>query len=175
MLSSKRSEISSLLQVWRKTPLNHKNNVCSLSGQPTFWNQCQSKFHNTLGHFCHFPSKKTPRNPDINLNNSIEATSFVDGAISMDFKGTNFIDSKLLIDIGALIPSGISVSEQFFIESLGGDFNKLKLSNLNSANGASANLSMETVGQLSVRIRFNNLSTIFTDSAVVLKNYPSLL
>ena len=93
----------------------------------------------------------------------------------MDFKGTNFIDSKLLIDIGALIPSGISVSEQFFIESLGGDFNKLKLSNLNSANGASANLSMETVGQLSVRIRFNNLSTIFTDSAVVLKNYPSLL
>ena len=31
---------------------------------------------------------------------------------------------------------------------------------------------METVGQLSVKIRFNNLSAIFTGSAVVLKNLP---
>ena len=63
---------------------------------------------------------KAPRRPDINLINSIKATSFVDGAISVDYKGTNFIASKLLIDTGALIPSGIAVSEQFFIENLGG-------------------------------------------------------
>jgi len=66
----------------------------------------------------------------------------------------------LLIDTGALIPSGIAVSEQFFIENLGGDLSKLKPSNLNSANGASANSTMETLGQLGVRIRFNDLSTI---------------
>ena len=81
----------------------------------------------------------------------------------MDHTGTNFVETKLLIDTGALIPSGIAVSEQFFIDNLGGgDFNKLKPSDLNSANGASANSTMETVGQLSVRIRFKNLSTIFT-------------
>ena len=114
------------------------------------------------------PSNRTPRRTDINLINSIEATSFVKGAISVDHKGTNFVESKLLIDTGALIPSGIAVSEQFFVENLGGDFGKLKPSNLNSANGASANSTMETVGQLSVRIRFNNLSTIFTGSAVIL-------
>ena len=69
----------------------------------------QQMFHN-----------KAPRRPDINLINSIKATSFVDGAISVDYKGTIFIASKLLIDTGALIPSGIAVSEQFFIENLGG-------------------------------------------------------
>ena len=66
------------------------------------------------------PSNKAPRRPDINLINSIEATSFIEGAVSVDNKGTNSIESKLLIDISALIPSSIAVSEQFFIENLGG-------------------------------------------------------
>ena len=47
---------------------------------------------------------------------------------------------------------------------------KVLPSDLNSANGASSNLTMETVGQLGVGIRFNNLSTLFTGSAVVLRN-----
>ena len=38
----------------------------------------------------------------------------------MDHTGTNFVETKLLIDTGALIPSGIAVSEQFFIDNLGG-------------------------------------------------------
>ena len=51
-----------------------------------------------------------------------EATSFVEGAISMDMEctGTNFINALLLIDKGALIPSGVVISEQFFINNLGG-------------------------------------------------------
>jgi len=92
----------------------------SLSCQPTFCNKCQSKFHNSDGHFRHIPSNKAPRSPDINLINSIEATSFVEGVISVDNKGTNFVESKLLIDTGALIPSGIAISEQYLVENLGG-------------------------------------------------------
>ena len=99
---------------------SHRNNACLLNGQPTFCTKCQSKFHNSDGHFRHMPSNKAPRRPDINLINSIEATSFVEGAISMDHKGKNFEETKLLIDTGALILSGIAVSEQFFIENLGG-------------------------------------------------------
>ena len=105
--------------------------------------KCQSKFHNSNGHFRHIPSNKAPQRSDINL---------IEGAISIDNTGTNFVETKLLIDTGVLIPSGIAVSD------------------LNSANRASVDSSMETVGQLSVRIRFTNLSTIFTGSAVVLKN-----
>ena len=41
---------------------------------------------------------------------------------------------------------------------------------LNSANGPSSNSTMETIGQLEVRIRTNNLSTIFSGFAVDLKN-----
>ena len=50
------------------------------------------------------------------------STSSVEGAISMDMecKGTNFLNAQLLIDTGALIPSDIAISEQFFITNLGG-------------------------------------------------------
>ena len=47
----------------------------------------------------------------------IEATSFVEGAVSMDMDstGNNFKPIKMLVDTGALIPSGIAISEQFFV------------------------------------------------------------
>ena len=102
----------------------------------------------------------------------IEATSFLEGAVSMDMdnNGENFKNTKLLVDTGALIPSGVAISKQFFIDNLGGEVGQLIPSNLNSANGASSNLMMKTVGQLQVKIRFNNLSTIFSDSAVILRD-----
>ena len=90
--------------------------------------------------------------------------------MDMDGIGKNFVSTKLLTDTGALIPSGVAISEQFFIDNFGGDIADLLLSDSNSANGASSKSTMETVGQLGVRIRFNNLSTIFSGSAVVLKN-----
>ena len=82
----------------------HKNISCSMNGKTTYC--CKSKYHNSEGHYKHFPSNKAPRRSDINL---IEATSFVEGAISMDREctGTNFVDAKLLIDTGAMIPSGV--------------------------------------------------------------------
>ena len=84
--------------------------------------------------------------------------------------GKNFENTKILNDTGALIPSGVAISEYFFMNNLRGNIEDLIPSELNSANGASSNSTMETVGQLGVRIRFNNLSTIFSGSAVVLKN-----
>ena len=147
----------------------HKNKDCAKNGQPTYCVKCKSKYHNVEGHFKHFPSNQTIMKPNINV---IEATWFLEGAISMDMEcsGKNFIDTKLLIDTGALIPSGIAIIEQFFINNLGENVEKLFPSNLNSAIGASSISTMETVGQLEVRIRFNNLSTIFTGSAFILKN-----
>ena len=98
----------------------HRNNACSLNGTPTNCNKCSSKYHNSQGHFPHIPSNRALRRPDINLINSIEAILFVEGAVSVDNKGTNFVESKLLIDTGALIPSGIAISEQYLVENLGG-------------------------------------------------------
>ena len=86
-----------------------RNVDCSKNGQATYCKVCKSKYHNVEGHYKHFPSSKTPRKSDINMN---EATSFVGG--------TNFINALLLIDKGALIPSGVVISEQFFINNLGG-------------------------------------------------------
>ncbi len=95
--------------------------------------------------------------------NVIEPTSFLEGAVSMDgnHSGKTFINSKILIDTGALIPTGVAISEDFFTNNMQGKISDLVPSDLNSANGASSNSTMETVGQLEVRIRFNqNNSTI---------------
>jgi len=90
-------------------------------------------------------------------------------AMDMECTGRYFINTKILIT-GALIPTGVAISEQFYIDNLGGNVRELLPLDLNSANGASSNSTMKTVGQIEVKIRFNNLSTIFSGSAVVLKN-----
>ncbi len=113
------------------------------------------------------PNKRKQRNINV-----IEPTSFLEGAVSMDgnHSGNTFINSKILIDTGALIPTGVAISEDFFTNNMQGRISDLIPSDLSSANGASSNSTMETVGQLEVRIRFNQMSTIFSGSAVVLKN-----
>ena len=146
----------------------HKHSDCVKNRQKTYCGKCKSRYHNVEGHFEFAPANQKPRRSDINL---IEATSFLEGAISMDMgcTGENFENTKILIDTGALIPSGVAISEYFFMNNLRGNIEDLIPSELDSANGASSNSTMETVGQLKVRIRFNNLSTIFSGSAV-LKN-----
>ena len=91
----------------------------------------------------------------------IEATSFLEGSVSMDMDSTgkHFENTKILIDTGALIPTGVAISEYFFVNNLQGNVRDLVPSDLNSANGASSNSTMETVGQLDVKIRFNDMST----------------
>ena len=92
----------------------HKNVSCNMSGQTTFCSKCKSIYHNDAGHFPYLPSSRAPKRLEINM---IEATSFVEGAVSMDMDstGNNFKPIKMLVDTGALIPSGIAISEQFFV------------------------------------------------------------
>ena len=65
--------------------------------------------------------------------NMIEATSFLEGAVSMDsdHTGNNFENTKILIDTGTLIPTGVAISEYFFTNVLRGRTEDLKPSNLN--------------------------------------------
>ena len=147
----------------------HKHADCAKNSQRTYCVKCKSKFHNQEGHYRFSPDNQKPRRSDINM---IKATSFLEGAVStgMDCTGENFITTKLLINTGALIPSSVAISEQFFIDSLGGNVGQLVPSNFKLSKRASSNLTMETIGQLEVRIRFNNRSTIFSGSAVILRD-----
>jgi hypothetical protein len=81
---------------------NHKHADCTKSGQKTFCVKCKSKYHNVQGHFKYAPEGQKLHNPEINV---IEATSFLEGAVSMDMNstGNHFEDTKILIDTGALI------------------------------------------------------------------------
>ena len=148
---------------------NHKHADCAKSGQKMFCSKCSSGYHNVEGHFKYVPDEVKLRPQGIIV---IEATSFLEGAVSMDtdHSGNHFENTKILIDTGALIPTGVAISEDFFTNHLQGKLSDLVPSDLNSANGASSNSTMKTVGQLEVRIRFNQMSTIFLGSAVVLKN-----
>ena len=91
---------------------NHKHSDCAKSGQKTYCVKCKSKYHNEEGHYKFAPDNHKPRRSNINL---IEVTSFLEGAISMDIDctGKNFENTKILIDTGTLIPTGVSISEYF--------------------------------------------------------------
>jgi len=100
-----------------------------------------------------------------------EATSFITGEINVENTGNKFVVCpKILIDTGALVPSGIAVSEDFFVDHLGGEQSRLRPSQLLSANGATTTGSMKTVGEASVQIRFTDINVTFNGTAVVLKN-----
>jgi len=87
---------------------NHKHADCSKTGQKTFCTKCRSRYHNTEGHFKYVPEGVKLRPQGINV---IEATSFLEGAVSMDMDHTcnHFENTKILIDTGALIPVSVSI------------------------------------------------------------------
>ena len=54
---------------------------------------------------------------------SEKATSFVEGDLNIEYTGNKFVlCPKILVDTGALVPSGIAVSEDFFVSHLGGGY-----------------------------------------------------
>jgi len=100
-----------------------------------------------------------------------EATSFITGEINVENTGDKFVVCpKILIDTGALVPSGIAVSKDFFVNHLGGELSRLRPSQLLSANGATTTGSMTTLGEVTIEIRFTNINITFNGTAVVLKN-----
>ena len=75
------------------------------------------------------------------------------------------------VQIHSLIVQELSgISEQLFCEHLGGNLDKVSLSSLLSANGATAKRTMQSIGEVKIRIRFTNMNLIFSGSAVILKN-----
>ena len=98
-------------------------------------------------------------------------TSFVDGAVSINTGGKNsFVNSKLLVDTGALLPSGIAILEAFYFNNMGGNASMIKPSSLPNASGALVNSTMKTVGQVDVRIKMSNISFLFEGQAIILEN-----
>jgi len=52
--------------------------------------------------------------------------------MDMDHTGNHFKNTKILIDTGALIPTGVAISEYFFTNHLQGKISDLVPSDLNS-------------------------------------------
>ena len=136
--------------------------------------KCSLSNHTTAAHR-EFPGKSAPgagNGNEVGVYTCFSSgTSFVDGAVSISNGGKDsFVNSKLLVDIRALLPSGITISEEFFFKRMGGNSRSLKLSNLPNARGALANSTMKTVGQADVRIKFANINFFFEGSELVLEN-----
>ena len=76
---------------------------------------------------------------------------------------------NVLVDTGTLLTIGLCVSEAFFI-SLGGNVRDLLPPSFHTSNGASENSAMHSIGETLVHIKCDNLSSILSGAAVVLKN-----
>ena len=103
---------------------SHKTANCKLPKSKLNCSKCNLKNHTTEAHK-QLPGRSTPRaetGEEIGVFTCFSsATSFVDGGISLKNEGKPFfVNSKLLVDTGALMPSGIAISEDFFFQGMGG-------------------------------------------------------
>ena len=102
----------------------HKTTNCKLPRSKLTCSKCNLKNHTTEAHR-QLPGRSTPRaetGEEIGVFTCFSsATSFVDGGISLKNEGKPFfVNSKLLVDTGVLMPSGITISEDFFFQGMGG-------------------------------------------------------
>ena len=152
----------------------HKTVNCKIPKNKLHCSKCQMQNHTTEAHR-ELPGRSAPRveaGEEVGVFTCYNTgTSFVDGGISLKNGGkTFFVNSKLLVDTGALMPSGIAISEDFYFQGMGGDVSRLGPSNLPNASGALANSTMKTVGQVNIVIKMPNINFFFEGSAVVLEN-----
>ena len=156
-----------------KCGANHNKDECKIPRAQLICSKCPGK-HLTKAHFgpVRTPYPRNEAEPATGVFSvSNNGTSFVDGEVSIGRTGTNqFIKCKLLIDTGALVPSGIAISEDFFCNFLKGERRLLRPSHLMSANGATANATMMTLGEVDIKLVFSKINITFTGRAVVLKN-----
>ena len=147
----------------------HKASQCKVPQEKLNCNKCSLSNHTTSTHI-EFPRRNAPRAGDVDevgVYTCFSAgTSFVDGA----YLSVMEVNSKLLVDTGALLPSGIAISEEFFFQGMGGNVRSIKPSNLPNASGALANSTMRTVGQVDVRIKMSNINFFFEGQALILEN-----
>ena len=102
----------------------HKTTQCKVPQNKLQCTKCSMSNYTTARHR-EFPGKSAPRagnGEEVGVFTCYNAsTSFVDGAVSINNGGKNFfVNSKLLVDTGALLPSGIAISEEFYVHGMGG-------------------------------------------------------
>ena len=99
----------------------HKASQCKIPQDNLTCNKCSLSNHNTAGHV-EFRRKREPQVEEVAVYSiTSDATSFMDGAVSINNGGKDsFVNSKLLVNTGALLPSGIAISEEFFYKRWGG-------------------------------------------------------
>ena len=102
----------------------HKTVMCKLPQNKFHCSRCNMKNHTTEGHR-DLPVRRAPRvepGEEVGVFTCYNTgTSFVDGAVSINNGGKIFfVNSKLLVDTGALLPSGIAISEEFYVQGMGG-------------------------------------------------------
>ena len=83
------------------------------------------------------------------MSQRMTVSAFATAAVSTSASGSNNFSPhiKVLVDTGNLLSIGLCVSESFFL-SLGGKLGDLSPPSFQTANGASENLAMHTVGIL---------------------------
>ena len=108
----------------------HKTTQCKVPQNKLNCTKC-SLSNRTTAAPREFPGKTTPRagnGEEVGVYTCFSAgTSFVDGAVSISNGGKDsFVNSKLLVDTGALLPSRIAISEEFFFPWDGGECQVVK-------------------------------------------------
>ena len=102
----------------------HKTINCKVPKNKLHCSKCQMANHTTEGHR-DLPGRSAPRataGEEVGVFTCYNTgTSFVDGAVSLKNGGKNlFVNSKLLVNTGTLLSSGIAISEEFYFQGMGG-------------------------------------------------------
>ena len=105
------------------------------------------------------------------VSGRVTGSAFALANVSTSASGMNNFSKtvNVLVDTGNLLSIGLCVSEDFFV-SLGGNVGDLSPPSFHTANGASENSAMYSVGETIVHIKCDNFSSILSGAAVVLKN-----
>ena len=116
----------------------HYAKQCKISFNQVKCEQCNKNGHSTKNHHLLAKMLNTlqEEKPETRKESGVfacqpEATSFITGEINVENTGNKFVVCpKILIDTGALVPSGIAVSEDFFVDHLAlyGDYQSTKVS-----------------------------------------------
>jgi len=168
------------IKMCRKCSGQHDVRECNMPKEKLVCTKCSIRGHTTKAHYGPV-TKKVSTNilEPAEVSSSVftcspgnAATSFLDGTVNIGQTGnSSFVYCpRILIDTGALVPSGIAISDVFFKDHLGGDISRLTPSYLKSANGATDNATMTTLGEVSMQLKFSRINMIFKGQAVVLEN-----
>jgi len=123
------------IKMCRKCSGQHDVRECNMPKEKLVCTKCSIRGHTTKAHYGPV-TKKVSTNilEPAEVSSSVftcspgnAATSFLDGTVNIGQTGnSSFVYCpRILIDTGALVPSGIAISDVFFKDHLGGDISRL--------------------------------------------------